>query len=118
MYPPPRGDQEHELPTAMIEQRKSWLRLRRVVNSAIFVAGGLLWFGFALGFGFFLMQYVNQGAGLQFFGLGVSSMTVLLGLAQVMGLVTASALCFAIGVGLCAHGLVPLPELNEQKTAR
>jgi hypothetical protein len=71
------------------------------------IIGGMFWLLFALGFGFFLVQYVGGGAGLQFFGPIFSSETVLLGLAHVTGIVMTSFLCFAIGVGLCVHGIVP-----------
>jgi len=76
------------------------------MKRAMFLIGGLCWFLFALGFGCFLVQYVAQGAGLQFFGLGFSSGSVLTGLVHLVGMVMASGLCFAIGVGLCAHGIV------------
>jgi hypothetical protein len=79
----------------------------------LMIFGGLCWFLFALGFGYFLAQYVGGGAGLQFFGPMFSSESVLLGLAHVMGIVMASFLCFAIGVGLCVHAIVPENE-DEQ----
>ncbi len=80
------------------------------------VIAGLCWFAAALGFGFLLVQYLAQGAGLQVFGfyLGVSSSTVLLGLAHVVGFAAAAFLCFAIGVGFCAHGLVPPPKPEQE----
>jgi hypothetical protein len=72
-----------------------------------FMIGGLLWFLFSLGFGFLLVLYVAQGAGLQFFGPPVSSGSVLIGLVHLTGFVTASVLCFVIGAGLCAHAVIP-----------
>jgi hypothetical protein len=78
--------------------------------------GGLCWFGFALGFAYFLMQYIDQGAGLQFFApLGLSG-SVLMGWIQVVGLCVAIGLCFVIGVGLCAHGVVPPVEIKTKET--
>ena len=77
------------------------------MKRALLIIGGLCWFLFALGFGFFLVQYVGGGAGLQFFGPIFTSETVLLGLAHVIGIAMASFLCFAIGIGLCVHGIVP-----------
>jgi hypothetical protein len=38
----------------------------------------------------------------------------LIGLAHVIGFTAAAVLCFTIGAGLCAHGLVP-PTKPEQK---
>lgn len=51
--------------------------------------------------------YVTGGGGLQFFSLSFPSASVWLGLIHLLGLGSGACLCFAIGVGLCAHGLVP-----------
>ncbi|MDB6123404.1 MAG: hypothetical protein JWQ71_2397 [Pedosphaera sp.] len=77
--------------------------------------GGLLWFLFAVGFGWFLLQYVHQGAGLQFAGVGISSGGILIGLVHVVGLSMAVLLCLVIGLGLCVHGLVPRSERKETR---
>jgi hypothetical protein len=81
------------------------------------VVAGLCWFGFGAFLCLFLFQYLVGGAGLQVFGFffGVSSTTVLVGLVHFVGFVAAACLCLVIGVGLCAHGLVPAPEA-EKKT--
>lgn len=68
--------------------------------------GGAFWFLFALGFAALLVQYIADGAGLEFFGPSVSSGSILLGLVNVVGLCTAIILCFAIGAGLCARAIV------------
>ncbi len=49
-------------------------------------------------------------------GFDVSLTGVLIGLVHVVGLAAAAGLSFAIGVGLCAHGLVPSLKgsLNNQ----
>jgi hypothetical protein len=86
------------------------------VKRVLFVTGGIFWFLFSLGFGFMLVQYVRGDAGLQFFGGPVSSGSVLLGLAHVAGFIAAIVICFAIGAGLCAHGLV-LERKHEQDNA-
>jgi hypothetical protein len=80
------------------------------MKRAMFLVGGMLWFGFALGFGVFLVQYLFGGAGLQFFGGPPSSGSALLGLAHLVGLCTAILICFAIGAGLCARGMVDNQE--------
>jgi hypothetical protein len=59
-----------------------------------------------LGFAAFLFLYLAQGAGLQFFGPVVSSGSIALGLVHVVGLTFAIVLCFSIGAGLFAHGVV------------
>jgi hypothetical protein len=76
------------------------------MKRAMFIVGGLLWLGFALGFGTFLVRYILAGAGIQFFGGPPTSGSVLLGLVHVIGFATAILICFAIGVGLSAHGIV------------
>jgi hypothetical protein len=80
------------------------------MKRAMFLTGGVLWLCFALGFAAFLAQYIFQGAGLQFFGGAPSSGSVLLGLAHFFGFGTAVLICFAIGVGLCARGMVGKEE--------
>lgn len=76
------------------------------MKRTIFLVGGLLWLGFALGFGAFLVDYIRGGAGLQFFGGPPSPGNVLLGLVHVVGFGTAILISFTIGVGLCARGVV------------
>jgi uncharacterized membrane protein YraQ (UPF0718 family) len=76
------------------------------MKRAMFFVGGILWLCFALGFAAFLMQYVSHDAGLQFFGGAPSSGSVLLGLAHLVGFATAILICFAVGVGLFAKGIV------------
>ena len=80
--------------------------------------GGVLWLCFALGFGAFLVRYIGDGAGLQFFGGPVSSGSVLLGLVHLIGFGTAILLCFAIGVGLCARGTVCEKSNEEANDAK
>lgn len=70
------------------------------------LVGGVCWFLFALGFLLFLIQYLVGGAGSQFFGPFFSSSSVVVGMVHVVGLIFAVLLCFAVGAGLCAHGLV------------
>ena len=83
------------------------------MKRAMFLVGGMLWLGFALGFAAFLLRYITGGAGSQFFGGPVSSGSVLLGLVHVVGFGTAILLCFTIGVGLCAHGMVDGKNRDE-----
>ena len=75
------------------------------------VMAGLCWIAFALLICIFLFQYLSGGAGLQVFGFffPVSSGTVLIGLVHFVGLVAAAVLCFTIGVGFCAYGIVAAP---------
>ena len=83
------------------------------------VVAGLSWFAIALGFGFLFFHYLAEGAGLQVFGyfFGVSSTNVLLGLAHLVGFAAAASLCFVIGAGFCAHGLVSPPK-QQQKSPK
>ena len=72
--------------------------------------GGTCWILAAWVFASFALQYVAQGAGLQFFPLAISSGSVLIGLVHVVGFVSASGVCFAVGVGLCACGLLKMQK--------
>src|SRR5262245_52746100 len=89
--------------------------MRNITRATMFLVGGLCWFAAALFFAVFAWSYVTNGAGLQFFGLSVSSGTVLLGLIHLLGFGFGAFLCFAIGVGLCAHGLVPPPQTEARR---
>ena len=82
------------------------------MKRALCLFGGICWIFFAFGFLFLLYQYLVQGAGLQFWIPIVSSGSVLLGLVHFVGLSTAALLCFAIGSGLWAHGMVK-PDRSE-----
>ena len=86
------------------------------MKRAMFLIAGACWFLFALGFGIVLLQYIGQGAGLQFFGWMFSTGSVLIGLVHVVGFVIAAVLCFAIGAGLLARGFVRAGE-DVEKTA-
>lgn len=88
------------------------------MKRTVLIIGGIFWLLFALGFGFFLIEYIVQGSGLQFFGHFISPTSVFMGLAHVVGLCVAIGLCFAIGAGLCAHGLVPRPAIAKEKAMR
>jgi hypothetical protein len=81
------------------------------------VIAGLCWIAFVVLICLFLYGYLTGGAGLQVFGFffPVSSTTILVGLVHFVGFAAAACLSFVIGVGLCAHGIVPAPE-PEKKT--
>jgi hypothetical protein len=85
------------------------------VKRIIYVVGGVFWLLFSLGFGLILVDYIAGGAGLQVFAGPVSSGSVLLGLVHLTGLVVAIIICFAIGAGLCARGLVSYREHEQDK---
>jgi hypothetical protein len=91
--------------------------MRRFIKSTMMVTAGLCWIALAVFICLFLYGYLVGGAGLQLFGVffPFSSTTVLVGLVHFVGFSAAAFLSFAIGVCLCAHGVVPGPEL-EQKT--
>jgi len=84
------------------------------IKSILLVAAGLCWLMFAAVIGLILVQYFGGGAGMQLFGfLGLGSLTVVLGLGQVIGFVAAAFVCFAIGMLLCLHGLIPARASEE-----
>jgi len=76
------------------------------IKRILMMAAGACWLLFAAVIGLALVQYFAGGAGMQVFGF-LSSLTVALGLGQVIGLAAAGFVCFAIGMLLCLHGLIP-----------
>jgi hypothetical protein len=78
----------------------------KLLQGTVFVVAGLCWILAASVCFFLLFQYISEGAGLQFFPLPLSSGSVLVGLVHVVGFVSGSVICFAVGIALCAHGLV------------
>jgi len=88
--------------------------MSNILRATVFLIAGLCWFAAALFFAVFAWSYIAGGAGLQFFGLSFSSGTLLLGLIHLLGFSFGAFLCFAIGVGLCAHGIVP-PSQTEAR---
>jgi hypothetical protein len=86
------------------------------VKQVLWVLAGACWLLASLAFLMFLMEYVAEGAGLQFFGWALWSGTVLIGLVHVVGLFLGSGFCFVIGVGLCAHGLVSSRPRDLQRS--
>jgi hypothetical protein len=80
----------------------------------LLVAAGVCWLLFAAVIGLILIQYFAGGAGMQVFGfLGISSLTVALEVGHVIGFVAAAFVCFAIGMLLCLHGLIPAQTADE-----
>src|ERR1041385_5237042 len=90
-------------------QAGSWQPKTAVKKIVLIILGGC-WLVASLAFLMFVVEYVAEGAGLQFLGWGISSGTVLIGLVHVVGLFLACGLCLVIGVGLCSHGLVSSGE--------
>ncbi len=91
--------------------------MKNLVKRALLILVGLCFLLAALAFGLILIDYVAEGAGLQFFGLGISSGSILLGLVHVVGFCTAALICFVIGIVLCASGFVSGPkQKNEGRT--
>ncbi len=80
--------------------------MHTALKRTMLLLGGICSLILALGFAFLLLCYLTEGAGLQFFPLGISSGSVLVGLIHVVGLVLATLLCFIVGVCLCASGAV------------
>ena|SRR5947209_16026826 len=92
--------------------------MNNITRAIVFVVGGLWWFTAAFVLTVFAWSYFAYGAGLPFFTPSVSSGSVLLGLIHLLGFAAGAFLCFAIGTGLCAHGLVPPPQTEAQRGIR
>ena len=80
----------------------------------MFLLAGACWLLVASGFGFILLRYIRQGAGLQFFGWMFSSGSVSIGLVHVVGIVSAAFLCFAIGACFFARAFVGAEDDAEK----
>lgn len=78
-------------------------------------SAGLYGFCFRWASGLYWWTTLPGVAGLQVFGGPVSSGSVLLGLVHLTGFVAAIVICFAIGAGLCARGLVSHREHEQDK---
>jgi hypothetical protein len=93
------------------------MRQMKLLRGTGFVLGGICWIAAALVLGSFLFHYIAQGAGLQLLPFATSSGSVLIGLLHTVGFAGAVAVCFAVGAGLCAHGLVP-PAATRRELAK
>jgi hypothetical protein len=87
------------------------------LKKTMLLAGGICWLLFGIGFGFFVLQFLTQGAGLQFLGMdlpifnpAVSSGSVLTGLVWMAGLSVAACLCLVMSLGMFVRGLGPAEE--------
>ena len=80
--------------------------MKNLAKKTILVFAGVTFLLFTLVFGFILVEYVAEGAGLQCVGLEISSGSVLVGLVHVVGFCIAAFLCFLLGIVLCAYGFV------------
>ncbi len=79
-------------------------RLSHFIKRAVCLLASVCWFGIAIGFGVVLVQYLLNGAGVQFFGFVISSASVLLGVVHVTGFAFAMLFSFVISVWLAACG--------------
>ena len=89
-------------------------RRMREIKSVLYFAAGLCWLLFAGGFALILIQYLTDGAALQLFGYHqLSSITIGFGVRHVLGFAAAAFVCFAVGMLLCLHGLIPADVVEE-----
>ena len=80
-----------------------------VMKRAIYLVGGFFCFGFALVCGFFLLEYVAQGAGLQLLGplwIRITPVSLLVGLIHVAGLALLEGVALVAGIALCSRGWI------------
>ena len=86
-----------------------------IIKRLVLLFCGICWFLFGAGFVLLMVQYVGGLVGWELFGLAISSGSVLLGMAHVIGLFAGMVLCFAIGVLFCAHGMVRPERVQSPK---
>src|SRR5271170_273029 len=75
------------------------------MKRAMLMAAGLGCFFASIAIGIFVLVYLVNGAGVQFFPFGLSLGGIFLGLIHVVGLAVVSIICFAFGAYLSAHSL-------------
>ncbi len=79
------------------------------MNRLLFLICGICWLGFGAGGGFFLLQFLANGAGATDLGpLGpgaVSPAGAMVGLVHLCGFFILTAFCFLVGIGLFSYGL-------------
>jgi hypothetical protein len=81
------------------------------------MAAGLCWFAAGFLVIVFLYQYLTHGAGQQVLGfLGIGSTSILIGVAHFICFVIAAAVCAMCGIMLCARGLGPNPQEQNEAT--
>jgi len=73
------------------------------------------WLGFGSVFALILIQQITPGSSEGLLALGISSLSILMGLLQVTGFVAAIVFCFAIGIFLLASATLPPPALTHTK---
>jgi hypothetical protein len=73
---------------------------------AVYLIASALWGIFAVAVLCFLFAYLSGGAGLQFLGFQLSSVSVLLGVGHFIGIVTGFLVCLAMSAGLLVMGTV------------
>jgi len=86
--------------------------MKTLLKRALTFAVGLCWLGCGAVIGCFLLQYLGVGAGLQFLGLSVSSMTVALGAIHFVGFCAGAAICLTFGLFMCASAVESAEPLD------
>jgi hypothetical protein len=83
-----------------------------VLKRALCLVASVCWLGIAIGFGVVLVQYLFNGAGVQFFGYVISSTSVLLGVVHVTGFAFAMLFSFVLAIWLAACGFSETNRTN------
>ena len=91
-------------------------RVVHFIRAAIYLSAGLCFIALSIAFAFFLLQYLSGGAGLQVIPFPFSRGGVLVGVVHVIGMLLAAGISFALGIWLCAKGLVPPLEEDRLRS--
>jgi hypothetical protein len=87
------------------------------MKRGMFIFFGVCWLGFALAIGIISWPYLAGGpvGDSGFFSqlFAITSGSILLGLARVVGFAALTLLCVAIGLNLLLHGLYPEQTQNQ-----
>jgi len=80
--------------------------MKSFIKRTAWMVAGLCWLTFALVFALFFWQYLTENAGLIIFNSGISPINNLIALVHIVGLIMATVICFVLGLGFGAYGLV------------
>jgi len=87
-------------------------RFGHVLKRALCLVASVCWICIGIGFGVVLVQYLFNGAGVQFFGYVISSTSVLLGVVHVTGFALAMLFSFVLAIWLAACGISETNRTN------
>jgi hypothetical protein len=106
----PERPRSEVIPAAGARLKPGFFRAYGWVERCMFLAAALIWLGLSVLMAIFLLSYLADGAGLQFFPFGIFSIGVSIGVVHFCGFVLASFFCLLISFYFAAFALASAPE--------